>query len=214
MWSANYQVIFIYVLDTCWNWNCPVERDSTKKLYSQMSKQQKPSSYLVRLQCGAIEGPMSEDCLIANCVSRLRITSRDECARCYRFGYVGMWRPISQFPNIAPFLAERTIEQSEFSPPLAAQCSLWHNGQTQGPFTPVQIKSMWDAGSITADTLFYYSELPDWKPAASFCQNRKWEGASDKSAVLLKKIINEQQHTSSMVRRVILFLAAAFFIVR
>jgi hypothetical protein len=68
------------------------------------------------------------------------------------------------------------IKAAESNPPPDAQCFLFMMGEQSGPFLPAQIRSMWKAGSITADALFYYPQLPDWRPVKSFCKQTRASG--------------------------------------
>ena len=61
---------------------------------------------------------------------------------------------------------------AEFNPPPDAECYLFTQGEQSGPFSPAQICAMWRAGSVTSDALYFYSQLPDWRPAKSFCELR------------------------------------------
>lgn len=74
--------------------------------------------------------------------------------------------PIQRFREFFPYL----IQDAELNPNPRAQCTIWVNGEEKGPFTPGQIRSMWNAGNLTADTLFIYEELNEWRPIKSFCQ--------------------------------------------
>lgn len=101
---------------------------------------------------------------------------------------------------------------AERNPPATAECYLWREERQEGPFTPGQIKSMWDSGAITADALYYYPSLPDWKPVRSFCLNTAWQGATNSEAVLLRRVVAEQQKTSSLVWK-ILFIIVLLFVI-
>jgi GYF domain 2 len=102
---------------------------------------------------------------------------------------------------------------AERSPPATAECYLWRDNRQEGPFTPGQIKSMWDSGAITADTLYYYPGLPDWRPVRSFCLNAAWQGSTTSEAALLRRVVAEQKRTSSLVWRVLAVIILVFVIV-
>lgn len=38
------------------------------------------------------------------------------------------------------------------------------NGETKGRYSVSQVKAMYEAGTITADTLYWSDGLPEWKP--------------------------------------------------
>ena len=98
---------------------------------------------------------------------------------------------------------------AERNPPAAAECYLWRGDHQDGPFTPGQIKSMWDSDVITADALYYYPALSDWKPVRSFCLNPNYSS----QAVLLQRVVTEQKKTSSLVWRLLFFLVMVLVIV-
>jgi len=44
------------------------------------------------------------------------------------------------------------------------QYYLWLNDAQTGPFTSLQLRSMWTTGAITAATLCWYEPLEEWEP--------------------------------------------------
>ncbi len=44
---------------------------------------------------------------------------------------------------------------------------LWLNDQQAGPFTALQLRSMWTAGTITAATLCWQDGMEEWAPLGS-----------------------------------------------
>ena len=136
------------------------------------------TKYSILLSSGELLGPFSEAEVIAECCSRQRVNARARCARFWFLGMTGFWEPIRAFPQFSTHVADTTVEEdnkalihAQNNPPSDAECYLWRSNQQEGPFTPQQIKAMWDAGSITANTLYYYSKLPDWCPVKGFCQS-------------------------------------------
>lgn len=107
---------------------------------------------------------------------------------------------------------EQLPHNAEKNPPPDAECYLWRNGNQEGPFTPSQIRYMWNAGSITADTLYYYSQLSDWCPVKGFCQNSSWQGGGASDSELLKQVVAEQRKTSSQLWAIRLIMIAVFVI--
>jgi hypothetical protein len=41
---------------------------------------------------------------------------------------------------------------------------IYHGGQEKGPYTFEQLRSMWSAGHLTADTLYWQEGMADWQP--------------------------------------------------
>jgi len=46
------------------------------------------------------------------------------------------------------------------------ECYLALDGKEKGPFTIGQVRSMWQAGSITSRTLYFEPTMKGWKPLA------------------------------------------------
>lgn len=62
-------------------------------------------------------------------------------------------------------------EQAEAElPPItdATHCHVFDAGQQLGPYVPQQIRSMWAAGTLTADASVFPAGYPDWIPIADF----------------------------------------------
>ena len=72
---------------------------------------------------------------------------------------------ISSFLGISPPSPER-----QEPPPITVttHCHIFNSGQQQGPYVPQQIKAMWNAGVLTADTLVFPDGFPDWIPISDF----------------------------------------------
>jgi hypothetical protein len=159
-------------------------------------KNPKPKTYAISVDGVEIIQDESEDFIIALCKERTRITVKALCREC------GFWSgssyiPIKKFPQFAPYVSNYSIEEAESSPHPNAECYLSKDGQQSGPFAPAQIRSMWNAGSITSDTLFYHKDLGEWKPVKKFCQNDKWQFSSSSESQLLKQVVEEQQKATS-----------------
>jgi len=82
--------------------------------------------------------------------------------------------------------AERKLIEAEHNPAANTHCYLLVDGNRRGPFLPAQIRSMWNAGTITADTQFIHSDLPDWRPVSSFCENVPPSVAPDNALEVLQ----------------------------
>jgi hypothetical protein len=68
------------------------------------------SKYLIRGGFGEL-GPLPVADVIAECRSRQRVTARAECARYIALGLTAAWRPIRDFRQFTPHVADTTIEQ-------------------------------------------------------------------------------------------------------
>lgn len=55
-------------------------------------------------------------------------------------------------------------ESLSFFPPHDALCMLRRKGNEDGPFLPDQIRKMWNAGQIKADTAYTFEQLGEWFP--------------------------------------------------
>ena len=76
----------------------------------------------------------------------------------------------SKWTTIGDLFPRFAIEQKSYNPPPNALCYITRGGQRDGPFSPDQIRNMWAAGELTADTLYWFDGLADWCPARNFCQ--------------------------------------------
>jgi hypothetical protein len=178
--------------------------------------------YDVQLPNGAVMLGLTAEQIIAKCQAR-EIASKTKIAE---LGWLlRSYRPIREFPEFAPYVrdttpeeakreAERKLEEAECNPEANAQCYLQVDGKRQGPFLPAQIRAMWNAGTITANTLFIHSDLPDWRPASSFCQHAQWQENQSKErskeVELLKQIVAAQRKTSARLWGITVILFIVF----
>ncbi len=136
-----------------------------------------------------------------------------------------LWRPIREFPDFAPHVSDTTPEKdkraadalklylAEHSPDPNAHCYLLIGDKREGPFLPAQIRSMWNAGTITADTQFINSDLPDWRPVKSFCQSIQSQERQSTEAALVEQTAASQRKTAKNTNAIrwlgVLFLIVA-----
>ena len=190
-----------------------VEWTAISTIFGLKIPKKSQTKYKINYAYGKTIGPLSEDEVIAECISRKRVFSGAICRPCGIINITLPWRPIRTFPEFAKYVADMTIqdeqaeikanlEEEKVNPHPTATCYLWRNGQQEGPFTPNQIKSMWDAGSLTADTLYYHSGLTDWHPVKGFCQNPNWQGLETTATSLLTQVVTEQKKTRKSVNAI------------
>ena len=104
------------------------------------------------------------------------------------------WGPIGEFPEFNNFVPIECIEREAYrirtsisaATPADAECYLLRNNVQEGPYTPKQMQSMWNAGTITANSLFYHCGLKEWSPVKYLCEAGKPD-ASDLITVQLQK---------------------------
>lgn len=130
----------------------------------------KPTTYCVMLPDYTRLPPMTADQVISACKERKLVTSAAKVSESKAWWSETAARPIRDYPEFAPHVWDLTLEDAQHNPPADAECTLFMRGQQEGPFLPSQIRAMWKAGSITSDALFYYPQLPDWRPVRLFCE--------------------------------------------
>lgn len=96
-------------------------------------------------------------------------------------------------------LSGTTLQEAELNPSSDAECYLLRGDQQSGPFTPGQIRSMWNAGSITSDTLFYDDKMVEWRPVKFFCLNEKTVSLS--APDVMQQMLKAQEETAFGVLR-------------
>lgn len=79
-----------------------------------------------------------------------------------------IWQAISKLTSVEPPATPEGIQYEAHNPPQDAVCYLLRDGQQHGPYTPTQIRTMWAAGQITVDTLYWFEGLSDWFQVANF----------------------------------------------
>ena len=163
-----------------------------------MAKLENPKKYDVEMDRTVVMSGVPGSLIIAACKARKTITAR---AFCRERGFIlaKSYEPIRNFPQFAPYVSDTTLEEAETNPNPDAECYLLKENVQNGPFTPAQIRSMWNAGSITSDTLFFHGELEDWRPVKRFCQNSKWQFSQTSESKLLKQVVSEQQKATSQL---------------
>ena len=72
-----------------------------------------------------------------------------------------------QTAQVAALVSEETKSRN---PPPTALCYLLIGDQQTGPYTPDQIRSMWNSGQVTANVLYWFEGLKEWFPVTGFCQ--------------------------------------------
>ena len=175
--------------------------------------------YLFRYHIGAEQKLLTKDNILQLCKDET-IDERARCAPHWFFGItLADWVPIKSVPEFSDHVPkmnrERQLqiaEEAKTNPPLDANCYILKNKNKEGPYTPKQIKTMWDAGTLLADTLYVYEGIPDWVEAKRFCENPKWKGSSPDNDTLLAEMVKEQKVTSNRVLWIGLMIAAVFVI--
>ncbi len=77
--------------------------------------------------------------------------------------------PLSEYFPDAPHRGDSTVKKSALpSITDTTHCHVFYGGQQHGPYIPQQIKTMWSAGTLTADTSVFPAGYPDWIPIGDF----------------------------------------------
>ncbi len=185
--------------------------DVDSKLNDKMAK---TKTYDVMVHGEVIAGVRASR-IIKLCNER-KLGSDAECKRCgFLRAMLGLkdsyYRPLDTFPEFAPYVST-TLEEEEINPRPDAVCYLSSNGNQTGPFAPAQIRSMWAAGTITSDSLFFHEDLGEWRPVRKFCENEEWNFSPTSESRLLKQVVNEQQKATSQLGAIRWVLVCVFII--
>ena len=81
-----------------------------------------------------------------------------------------IWQAISKLTTVESPPKPEGIQYEAHNPPQDAVCYLLRDGQQHGPYTPTQIRTMWAAGQVTVDTLYWFEGLSDWFQVRKFCE--------------------------------------------
>lgn len=92
---------------------------------------------------------------------------------------------------------------------------LWLNDQQAGPFTALQLRSMWTAGTITAATLCWQEGMEEWVPVGesieeAIAAEKQAERESAVAPVVNKKVPAASEKPERQVNVLWLTLLAAF----
>lgn len=71
------------------------------------------------------------------------------------------------------------------------------NGVQKGRYSAAQIKAMYEAGTVTADTLYWTEELYEWKPVDHLFQKQTVEKAAATPPPLVTSAIQSNDRTSA-----------------